>query len=313
MKNTLRKRTFISAIAMLLVSAIVLTSSTFAWFSMATRVEVESMDLNITSPDGVQISANTSAFTTMLTLADLKGESTERWNAYEGNTNNIPDNLRPSSSALYVANSLPRFLEGSVDETDALILKRVSSDVGSGYVVFDLFVKVGETQRVYWGNSTVECAANPEVKTAMRLAMINCGSVAEGSEAGVIQATVPLNIRDNRVVMYEPDSYNHTRASGLSAGATDVPDKYINNPSSNAKRPEGKYYTEDTSLCTTSSATRVDQDSAKEDVYFTAAEGVNRIRVYLWMEGNDVDCANDVAGATISFNLVLQLAQDLGI
>ena len=98
MKKTLRRRTFISAIAMLIVSAIVLTSSTFAWFSMAKRVEVAEMELNITSPDGVQLSGNTSAFTTMLTMADLKGETTARWAAYEGNQNNFPELLSPSSS-----------------------------------------------------------------------------------------------------------------------------------------------------------------------------------------------------------------------
>ena len=52
MKNTLKKRTFISAIAMLVVSAIVLTSSTFAWFSMAKRVEVETMQLIVIKKDG---------------------------------------------------------------------------------------------------------------------------------------------------------------------------------------------------------------------------------------------------------------------
>ena len=310
MKNTLRKRTFISAIAMLLVSAIVLTSSTFAWFSMATRVEVESMDLNITSPDGVQISANTSAFTTTLTLADLKGESTARWNAYEGNINNIPDSLRPSSSRFQIRNALPTFYEGSIDAADVLAIKKVDSEQGSGVLAFDLFVKVGESQKVYWGNSTVECETNPDVLTAMRLALVNCGTVAERSDAGTIQAVLPENYLDNRAVMYEFDSYNHTAESGFAAGET-VPDNYMSATSTNAARPAGKNYTEATQLAGATYATKVDQDSAVEDVYFNAAVGVNRIRVYLWMEGNDVDCANDVAGATISFNLVLQLAQDL--
>lgn len=310
MKNTLRKRTFISAIAMLLVSAIVLTSSTFAWFSMATRVQVESMDLNITSPDGVQISANTSAFTTTLTLADLKGESTARWNAYEGNINNIPDSLRPSSSRLQVTNSLPSFFEGSIDAADVLSIKRVTSEVGSGILAFDLFVKVGEDQKVYWGNSTVECETNPDVKTAMRLALVNCGVVNERAEAAEIQAKLPVNNTNNRTVMYEIDAKNHTAESGFAAGDT-VPDAYIRTPSDNAQRPSGKNYTELTSLVGPTAATKVTEDSAVEDVYFNALTGVNRIRVYLWMEGNDVDCRNDVAGATISFNLVLQLAQDL--
>ena len=311
MKNTLRKRTFISAIAMLLVSAIVLTSSTFAWFSMATRVEVESMDLNITSPDGVQISANTSAFTTTLTLADLKGESTARWNAYEGNINNIPESLRPASSNMYITNALPTFFEGSIDAADVLKISKVDSDINGGYVVFDLFVKVGETQKVYWGNSTVECETNPDVKTAMRLALVNCGTVAERSEATDIQSVVPANNRENRIVMYEIDSTNHTDESGYADGATNVPDMYLVAEASNASRPSGKNYTLASNLTGVFNATKVNENTAVENVYFNAAAGVNRIRVYLWMEGNDVDCRNDVAGATISFNLVLQLAQDL--
>ena len=100
MKKTFKKRAFISAIAMLIVSAIVLTSATYAWFSMAKRVEVESMELNVTSPEGIQISANTSAFTTKLTADEISGTTTTRFSAYEGNINNIPGTLKPSSSVL---------------------------------------------------------------------------------------------------------------------------------------------------------------------------------------------------------------------
>ena len=306
MKNTLRKRTFISAIAMLLVSAIVLTSSTFAWFSMAKRVEVEKMQLNITSPDGVQISANTSAFTTMLTLADLMGESTARWNAYTGHTNNFPELLRPSSSNMAVTNALPRFFEGSISDTGVLSLRQAQDTTG-GYVVFDLFVKVGKNETVWWNESTVTCTDNPDVETAMRLALVNCGTVNEKDEADVIKTKVPANTYNNSVVMYEIDSTNHTQASGFEAGAT-VPNFYIHGTSNNAKLAgDGKYYTDDSYCAGTFKATLATKDNADTTAYFNASAGVNRIRVYLWMEGNDVDCANDVAGATIDFNLVLTL------
>jgi beta-mannanase len=89
MKKTFKKRAFISAIAMLIVSAIVLTSATYAWFSMAKQVTVDSMELNITSPEGIQISANTTNFTTKLTTANITGTDDtaagKRFNAYEGN------------------------------------------------------------------------------------------------------------------------------------------------------------------------------------------------------------------------------------
>ena len=44
------------------------------------------------------------------------------------------------------------------------------------------------------------------------------------------------------------------------------------------------------------------------DAYFNAYAGITKIRVYLWMEGQDCDCANDIAGQDISFNFVLTIA-----
>lgn len=308
MKNTLRKRTFISAIAMLLVSAIVLTSSTFAWFSMAKRVEVEKMQLNITSPDGVQISANTSAFTTTLTMADfVDEEATTRWKAYTGHTNNFPELLRPSSSNLDVSRSLPKFFEGSISDAGILSIKQAEDTTG-GYVVFDLFVKVGKNETVWWNESTVTCADNPEVETAMRIGMVNCGVVEEKATAEQIVATLPAAATNNRSVMYEIDSTNHTQASGYSAGAT-VDKYYIWAESTNAKMQSGKTYTTDpyAARVLPTNVTLATENNVDDVAYINAVAGVNRVRVYLWMEGNDVDCANDVAGATIDFNLVLTL------
>ncbi|MBQ8574884.1 MAG: hypothetical protein IJ447_02425 [Clostridia bacterium] len=307
MKNTLRRRTFISAIAMLLVSAIVLTSSTFAWFSMAKRVEVESMELNITSPDGVQISANANAFTTMLTLADLKGESTARWNAYDGNQNNFPELLVPSSSNMFVANSLPKFYSGSIDDSGYINASAVPADVGSGYIAFDVFVKVGQDMQVFWNETSVTCADNEDVTSAMRVALVNCGTVAAKADAAAIQAVNPANANQNRVVMYEPNSTNHTDASGYADGAT-VPDLYLTSAfSKRTPTGNGKNIMQEAQYASAALGTRATDSNSSTNAYFNAVAGINRVRVYLWMEGNDVDCANDVAGATINFNLVLTI------
>lgn len=306
MKNTLKKRTFISAIAMLIVSAIVLTSSTFAWFSMAKRVEVETMELNITSPDGVQLSGNADAFTTMLTLKDLKGETTARWAAYEGNQNNFPELLSPSSSSMSVSNNLPKFFSGSIDDAGYLNATAVNSDMGSGYVAFDIFVKVGQDQQVYWNESTVTCTDNEDVPSAMRVALVNCGTVPAKAEAATILAATPANSFGNRVVMYEPNSANHTDDSGYADGEK-APDKYITSAfSKQTPGGNGKNITVHGSYTSDAPCVRA-TDVAPENAYFNALTGINRVRVYLWMEGNDVDCENSVAGSTINFNLVLTI------
>lgn len=307
MKNTLKKRTFISAIAMLVVSAIVLTSSTFAWFSMAKRVEVETMQLNITSPDGVQLSGNANAFTTMLTLADLKGETTARWAAYEGNQNNFPELLKPVSSCMNFVSSLPRFFEGSINDAKKISASLVKNEKGSGFVAFDIFVQVGQDQQVYWNETSITCKDNPDVVSAMRVALINCGTVAAKADAATILSRLPVNHENHRAVMYEPNANIHTEASGYTKGET-VPEKYVA-IDVNDRDPGGRagniivdeYYLSPTT------ATVARDDNKATTAFFDAKEGINRIRVYLWMEGNDVDCANDVAGATIDFNLVLTI------
>lgn len=307
MKKTLKKRTFISAIAMLIVSAIVLTSSTFAWFSMAKRVEVENMELNITSPDGVQVSANASAFTTMLTLADIKGESGARWAAYEGNQNNFPELLAPSSSAFDTTRALPKFFSGSIDDSGKINATQVMSDVGSGYVAFDIFVKVGQDQKVYWNETKIDCADNEDVTSAMRVALVNCGTVAAKAEADAILGVLPANPFQNRAVMYAPNATNHTDASGYADGAT-VPDNYVFAAFANrTPTGNGKNIMQENQYVTTFKGVSVTDADKAQNAYFNAVAGVNRVRVYLWMEGNDVDCENSVAGATINFNLVLTI------
>ena len=307
MKNTLKKRTFISAIAMLVVSAIVLTSSTFAWFSMAKRVEVQTMELNITSPDGVQLSGNANAFTTMLTLADLMGETEARWAAYEGNQNNFPENLSPSSSAFDTTRALPKFFSGSIDDAGRINASQVMSDVGSGYVAFDIFVKVGQDMPVYWNETTITCDDNPDVVSAMRVALVNCGTVASKAGSDAILGTLPANPFQNRAVMYAPNSTNHTDESGYADGVT-APELYISSAFSNrTPTGNGKNIMQENQYTTTFKGTSVTDDTKAANAYFNAVAGINRVRVYLWMEGNDVDCENSVAGSTFDFNLVLTI------
>ena len=303
MKKTFKKRAFISAIAMLIVSAIVLTSATYAWFSMAKKVEVESMELNVTSPEGIQISANTSAFTTKLTADEIAGITSTRFSAYEGNINNIPTTVKPSSSTFTTNGYLPRFYDGSINDAGRMDIAS-RADVGSGYVAFDLFVKVKSATLVKFGSTSITCDANPELTTAMRVALVNCGTVAENAAASAIQSVLPGTNSAAKVV-YEIDATNHTAeatakgASGIMttkplsrAGTNLVTDATYNNIVTNT---EYTYNLEATNA-TSSSQARINVNA-----------GITRLRVYMWMEGNDVDCANDIAGLTFNFNLVLEI------
>lgn len=303
MKKTFKKRAFISAIAMLIVSAIVLTSATYAWFTMAKKVEVESMELNVTSPEGIQISANTSAFTTKLTVDEITGAATTRYSAYEGNTNNIPETIKPASTNLTrTGRNLNWYEITPNDDGKRMMISKMTNEKGSGLVAFDLFIKVKEAQTVKFGSTTVTCADNAEVLTAMRVAVATCGTVKEKAEAADFQSNSIESVTN-----YEIDATNHTQAvkDKVAAG--------ISIPAMKAVRADsaGSWIYADTNfnniitntIYTGNVSSVTDADAAT----FSVAAGITLVRVYMWMEGNDVDCANDVAGSTINFNLVLEI------
>lgn len=302
MKKTFKKRAFISAIAMLIVSAIVLTSATYAWFSMAKRVEVESMELNVTSPEGIQISANTSAFTTKLTVNDINGTSSTRFKAYDGNTNNIPETMKPYSTSMEGEGTKIKWFDGAINETQTRIqITRLNNEYGSGLTAFDLFVKVKDAQTIKFGSTTVTCADNPEVVTAMRVALVSFGTVKEKADAAEIQSGVPGD-----KTTYELDANNHTATvNELVAAGKTIPSavtiRYpgtstLNSNFNNIVTNEDYVYTIRGKLAQSASAATIN-----------VGAGITHLRVYMWMEGNDVDCANDVAGSTINFNLVLEI------
>lgn len=269
--------------------------------------EVEKMGLTVNSGSGVEVSANTKYFTTNLDFGDFAGESDSEFRTYAGNQNNLPELLLPVSSDMYVSKSLPTFFAALIDDAGYINATQVNSDVESGYVAFDVFVKVDQAQKIYWAETTVTCDDNPDVLTAMRVALVNCGTVAQNSEADAILSAKPDNALQNRVVMYEPDSINHTDASGYADGAT-VPDLYLTAAFSKHKPTgNGNNIMQEAQYAGPAFGTRATDANKAANAYFNAEAGINRIRVYLWVEGNDVDCMNDVASATVGLNLVFSL------
>lgn len=293
MKKTVKKRAFISAIAMLIVSAIVLTSSTFAWFSMSKEVEVSSMNLNITTADGISISANTHKFGTSLTKDEITpaaGSEGQGLAADADHTNAIPELLSPVSSTLGLVNGYPVFFKGSINDNKKLITTKVTNEKEGGFVVFDIFVQVSEEKDVKLYGSSI--GAEDSVKAALRMGVINCGSAdySVKDEAKEIttrsQSSVSLWIVDGN--KNDETKYLSSSFGGGSLNPTDTTNPVITND-----------YTDDTKaekICTATDAS---------GLTFRAQKGVNRVRIYLWVEGNDIDCKNDIAGSSLTFELKL--------
>lgn len=296
MKKTIKKRAFISAIAMLIVSAIVLTSSTFAWFSMSKEAEVSSMNLNITTADGISISANTHKFGTTVTLDDIipAADAAGKGLAADADhTNNIPDLLAPVSSEFYIGSGYPVFYKGSIGEDQKVSVTRLDNDYSGQLVVFDLFVQVSQNNtQVKLTGSSVACDDENVVK-AMRVGFVNCGckEYAEKDAAKTIKTTQKTN---TAIWIVDGNASDNTKYISGSAGAG----LSINKVSD---APIASLYTESTS------AGNVAKSATASDFSFIAQKGVNRVRFYVWVEGNDADCTNDIAGSSFDFTLKLSI------
>ncbi len=309
MKTTIKKRAFVSAIAMLIVSAIVLTSSTFAWFSMSKAASVEAMNLTVSSPEGIQISANASAWTASLTvdeIFDTDPDKTSRYDAYEGNNNLYPADLIPVSSPFAGADSATgyaNFYKATLDDqskaTVTVVSQTKEGQNNAGLIAFDLFFKVAKETTVYFGTSTFEDTSDSKINSALRLGFTPLGNGDVSTDAATAQSWKAFTA--SKTITYEVDSLTRSDSAidlGIAAGAQ--PTKAIASSQANGATATGGILT---SYVTDVNGTKLTDKSSETAKGFLLSAGVTKMRVYLWVEGQDIDCLNSVSGAALTANL----------
>lgn len=123
MKHT-KKHAILSAVSMLVVSAIALSSATFAWFSSGNSVGVNEVSAQVSNSDGsILISANQTTWKTQLDNQDL----------VDAGTNILPPALVPVSLTLDKAQAIA----GSI--TDGTFTAAGLST--SGYIKYTAYLK----------------------------------------------------------------------------------------------------------------------------------------------------------------------------
>lgn len=132
MKHT-KKRAILSAIAMLIVSTIALSSATYAWFSAGTVVGVDTINANITNNDGsLLISADNSAWGFSLTGSQL--------DAVE--TNIMPNDFTSPGTFVPVSGkwgATPSFVDGTINADTHLF--SATGNAGNNYIMFKVYLK----------------------------------------------------------------------------------------------------------------------------------------------------------------------------
>ena len=229
--------------------------------------------------------------------------------AYTGNYNQIPEEMNAVSSAGEVELSTGFMkifksfheIDSSIESGYRIESQRSIESNGTrgDFIAFDLFVLSNEDTAVYLNNkSDVIALENSCAKDALRVAFLYQG--VSDTVDGAIELKGAQSYTDYEQltnIIWEP---NNEEGSSYYAVNRDIDGE------------DGVDYQstgEEFTLVTPSIQTPVlNNEYGTSKTLFNLGKGINKIRVYAWIEGQDSDCANNVSVSDIMYNI--QISKD---
>lgn len=322
-KRKKSKKIFI-AILMILFTGVILTASTYAWFTANKTVTVSEIDVNVTTSEGLQISTDASAWKTVISNDDITTVT------YPGNTNQLPKEtatIKPTSTIGEIdgATGFMKMFVGTVESNDSgnYILTaeqsvETKSTTTGDFVVFDLFFQTNAAATVYLTSSSSVIASKTAtgIQNAARVGFVVQGHAAAGTDATTIRALKNDGTGSVPAIIWEPNNDVHTAAavkhaadvyqiSTQQAGAPKLAYKGVKKDiSKTANIPLNSAETEYFADVTPNISTTVTGiPTTKYERVFDLEAGVTKVRIYMWVEGQDVDCEDNASGGAVAYNL----------
>ena len=220
---------------------------------------------------------------------------------------------------------------GEVDADDSgadytLVSNKLTDTRGSEgtYIAFDIFLRIDQPSQVYLttaSNVTYKQGATDKgLQNAARVAFIDEGNASIETEPTTIQALK----NGTSSIIWEPNYDVHTAAGVLNAkeiygitttttggdqlaydgikAAFDI-DQGVTLKTASAD-DFGNYF----QAVTPTISTVKDFDAQQSLLNLKA--GITKVRIYMWVEGQDVDCENNASGTDISFNVQITKATE---
>ena len=332
-RNNRKRRVFILALS-LLITTVMFATSSYAWFTANKNVSVEQLQVKVEAKNGIQISTNAVDWKSIIQKTDIFGATGK----YQAAVNQIPATMQPVSTAGKIdSNAKLEMFYGEIsnnldgdyvlattqeeeEATDATHLK-------GKYIAFDLFFKVNAQSKLYvQPNSGITAAAagGQGIENAARIGFAILGNADSSTDPDTLR-TLGTNQGDEPTFyMWEPNYDVHTGAAvqhalatynlsinesgedalayyGVAAEGTDI---LVQTDMTNDQADYLHDYP--TLFDTIEPDITTEKDFATEREIFTLQPGVTKVRIYVWVEGQDVDCENDASGGTINFDLSLR-------
>ena len=278
MKKTMRKSALLSSVAMLIVSAIVLTSATYAWFTSSKKVEVTELEANVKVTTGLLISVDKgNEWGTSFEFKDAVALKNDWGKAADVSVFN------PVSTA-----NGNDWIAATFEDAETGLVE-ADVNLGKDFVAVPLYV-TGPAGATVKANVTFEGTDEQSAK-CMKFAL--------------------LAVDENMTVT---ETYNKAVAADGSTGTFNGIST-IGTVADTEEKDENAYVS--------AGGTTVSEKAANGGITFqipAEAEGVTpisttnpmRFVVYVWLEGNDSDCAMmlfDTQGEDVEFNMALEIVE----
>ena len=320
-KETKRKGNLKYSLLLLLLLAILLISSTYAWFTANKTVTVSELSVNVQAQNGLQISADAVNWKSILSNEDITSA------AYSGCINQIPLTMEPVSTGGNInSGDLDLFYgtvtsseTGGLDELTATKEAVATKGQDGKYIAFDAYLKVDQTSELKLTTlSNVISDSNKGLQNSGRVAFLIEGHTDVGEDPKTLYGSKTGTASE--LYIWEPNYDVHTAAAVQNAssaygktitttgcaqqpydGVIDVINTGIPLKQTNAT-DNGDKFQKVTPKINTPVAFDEDQPM------FTLQAGVTKVRIYMWIEGQDLDCENNASGSDVKFNLQFTIA-----
>lgn len=308
----------ISLVVTVVLCTFMCVGVSYAWFTNNQKTEVNNINIKARVSEKIMVSTDAIKWRTAITLEDIENAQ------YVGERKNqIPTDFRAFSTVGNLDNGFLKMYNGfvSIDKNveslnfNKMVLtsaRKIEEDgYNGGFLTYDLYFKSDTSRSIYLGKKSYANYVKEEsgIANSLRVAFIKEGSTSMTSSIETIQ-NLQTDL-DKNVVIWEPNYNKHTAESIKNAKETynlDITDNYeklnyygikeeITEPVLLNSTDENYFSLIDNTIGTPSDYNK----TILNKFLFNIDEGITKIRVYAWIEGQDVDCENSSAGTDFEF------------
>ena len=336
-KKNERKRRLLFLIFLFLLTLSIGGVATYAWFTSNTSVSIEALDVEVKTANGLQISADAITWSALVTKDKLNTVGVGTNPSYSGAKNQLPDVFDNVSTSGAISSGNLQMFHGTVtgDKNDGGKLKLVATGpeeeihcTGTAnncdtkyYAAFDVFLRVNEpTDVVLTTNSGVTSldATDKGIKNTVRVAILKQGYWSDTTTAA---STMQGSKAATAAWIWEPNYDVHTATGVLNAS------EVYGTTTTTTGGAKLSYYgvkaaipspgvditqttTDSTHFASVATDGTVTGFTTPKDVFTAGVSqlgqlqaGITKLRIYWWVEGQDVDTENNATNSNMRLTL----------